>query len=86
MCSVVPLDNMPDEMATLPGRRQAFRVVRTRICPKTGKLLGPPQTEYGLTSFTPACAGPSESLALNRGHWEIENRVHYVRDFSHDEV
>ena len=30
-------------------------------------------------------AGPSEVLARGRGHWEIENRVHYVRDFSYDE-
>ena len=23
--------------------------------------------------------------ALNRGHWEIENRLHYVRYFAYDE-
>ena len=37
------------------------------------------------TSLSPQCAGVSEILALNRGHWQIENRVHYVRDFSFDE-
>ena len=30
-------------------------------------------------------AGPSEVLARGRRHREIENRVHYVRDFSYDE-
>ncbi len=30
-------------------------------------------------------AGPAEILALNRGHWEIENRLHHVRDWSWDE-
>ena len=29
--------------------------------------------------------GPAEVLALNRGRWEIENRFHYVRDFSRAE-
>ena len=24
-------------------------------------------------------------LELNRGHWQIENRLHYVRDMSYDE-
>jgi len=82
VCSVVPLDDMPDEMAALPGSRQAFRIVRNRTCPRTGKPLGESQTAYGLTSLAPLRAGPSEILALNRGHREIENRLHYVRDVS----
>ena len=40
---------------------------------------------YGVTSLSSDMAGPSEVLARGRGHWEIENRVHYVRDFSYDE-
>ena len=27
----------------------------------------------------------ADILALNRGHWEIENRLHYVRDVTFDE-
>ena len=50
---------------------------------KTGRTSV--ETVYGLTSLGPGRAGPSEILALNRGHWEIENRVHYVRDFAYDE-
>lgn len=30
-------------------------------------------------------ASPERLLGFNRGHWEIENRVHYVRDFTFDE-
>ena len=30
-------------------------------------------------------AGPEELLALVRNHWHIENRLHYVRDFTYDE-
>lgn len=40
---------------------------------------------YGITSLTPQQAGPERLLALNRGHWAIENRSHYVRDMNYDE-
>lgn len=40
---------------------------------------------YGLSSLNAARATPQRLLELNRGHWEIENRVHYVRDVSFDE-
>ena len=44
---------------------------------RTGRRLGRPG---GL-----AVARPAELLALNRGHWEIENRLHHVRDVTYDE-
>ena len=28
---------------------------------------------------------PAQVLAYNRGHWEIENRLHHVRDMAYDE-
>ena len=40
---------------------------------------------YGVTSLSPAQADPARLLALNRGHWEIENRLHWVRDVTFDE-
>ena len=82
-CAVIPLDGVDEEIAPLPGRRQAFRIVRERTVLSTGKHSI--EATYGLTSLEPKRAGPAEVLALNRGHWEIENRVHYVRDFSYDE-
>ena len=82
-CAVIPLDRVADEVAPLPGRRQAFRIMRERTVRATGKQSI--EATYGLTSLEPKQAGPAEVLALNRGHWEIENRVHYVRDFSYDE-
>ena len=39
----------------------------------------------GVTSLSAAKASPLEVLAYNRGHWEIENRLHYVRDMTYDE-
>ena len=38
-----------------------------------------------LTSLGTDCAGPEELLPLIHNHWHIENRLHYVRDFTDDE-
>ena len=43
------------------------------------------ETVYGLTSLTPQQADPARLLSLSRGHWSIENRLHYVRDVTFDE-
>lgn len=40
---------------------------------------------YGVTSLTPDQADPARLLQLTRGHWEIENRLHWVRDVTYDE-
>lgn len=40
---------------------------------------------YLITSLSPEEAGPERLLALNRGHWEIENRLHWVRDVTFGE-
>ncbi len=39
---------------------------------------------YAVTSLSPA-ASPQGLIALWRGHWGIENRVHWVRDVTFDE-
>jgi predicted transposase YbfD/YdcC len=43
------------------------------------------ETAYGVTSLNPAQANPARLLALSRGHWSIENRLHWVRDVTFDE-
>lgn len=40
---------------------------------------------FGVTSLSPQKANPSRVLNLNRGHWSIENRLHWVRDVTFDE-
>jgi predicted transposase YbfD/YdcC len=40
---------------------------------------------FGVTSLTKKEASPERLLSLNRGHWVIENRIHYVRDVTFDE-
>ncbi len=44
----------------------------------TGELQR--EVRYAVTSLAPQQAGPKALEALWRGHWNIENRVHYVRD------
>jgi hypothetical protein len=43
------------------------------------------ETVYGVTSLTPEKADAKRLLTLNRGHWCIENRLHYVRDVTFNE-
>ena len=40
---------------------------------------------YLISSQTRAQASAEQLLALNRGHWGIENKLHYVRDGAYDE-
>jgi predicted transposase YbfD/YdcC len=54
------------------------RLERTTREVKSGKTRQ--EVVYLITSLTAEQAGPDRLLALNRGHWEIENRLHWVRD------
>jgi predicted transposase YbfD/YdcC len=38
------------------------------------------EVAYGITSLTRAKAPAADLLTYARGHWGIENRLHYVRD------
>jgi hypothetical protein len=40
---------------------------------------------YGVSSLSPEDAKPARLLELNRNHWSIENKVHWVRDESFGE-
>ena len=63
---------------------QAFRIHR-EIFDLRWNPLRKPETVHGITSFTAWQANPADVLARNRGHWEVENREHYVRDVTFDE-
>lgn len=64
-----------------PGAAQVARIERIR------EIAGKASTEiaYIVTSLTGAEAGPKRLLELSRGHWAIENRLHYVRDVTFNE-
>jgi predicted transposase YbfD/YdcC len=67
-----------------PGFQQALRVERRVVSKATGARLRQ-ETAYAITSCAPQRATPAQLLALWRGHWAIENRLHYVRDVTFDE-
>jgi hypothetical protein len=62
---------------------QVFRVARTVTHCKSGKRHQ--ETVYGMTSLQPQLADACRIGELVRGHWEIENRLHWVRDVTFDE-
>lgn len=76
-------DKQWDGYAHLHGRQMAVRVERERTLVKSGKRSF--EVSYALTSLSPERVTPRQLAALIRGHWEIENRLHYVRDFTYDE-
>jgi hypothetical protein len=66
-----------------PHLKQAFRIERI-----VTNLKGEPEREeivYGVTSLEGTAASAARLLELNRGHWGIENRIHWVRDVTFDE-
>ncbi len=71
-----------------PGARQVGKL--ERVAHQKGKVRR--QVRYFVTSLPEpdphagqTGAGPEQLLRLVRGHWRIENRLHYVRDVSFGE-
>jgi len=58
------------------GLKQGFEVVRERT--EQGKKTV--EVVHGVTSLSPARADAARLLQLTRGHWAIENQLHYRRD------
>ena len=61
-----------------PQVGQVMRRTCRRIQRKTGVITD--QVKYAITSLTPTQAPAADLEKFWRGHWTIENRVHYVRD------
>jgi predicted transposase YbfD/YdcC len=59
-----------------PDVGQVFELERVRI--KGGKTEV--EVVYGITSLKRQGASAEELMGLVRGHWGIENKLHYVRD------
>ena len=43
------------------------------------------ERSFGVTSLGTEQADAARLLQLNRGHWEIDSRLHHVRDVTYDE-
>lgn len=74
-CSSVLADYLSDKW---PDVQQVVRRACLGQIIKTGKVTT--SVHYGITSLPVASAGAVELERLWRGHWTIENRLHYVRD------
>ena len=74
------LTAIADETAYLnwPAAEQVFKIERRSQCLRTGNWSQ--ETRYGITSLTPERASSRRLLQLVRGHWGIENGLHYRRD------
>lgn len=59
-----------------PGLVQVFRLERS--WQERGKTKR--EVQYGITSLPPEVADAARLLELKRGHWQIENSLHYVKD------
>jgi len=66
-----------------PDLGQVLRRACRRVRVRTGEVEE--EVTYGLTSLGPAAAGAAALEGFWRGHWSIENRVHYPRDVTFGE-
>jgi predicted transposase YbfD/YdcC len=66
-----------------PYVAQVFRVQRVRVKIKADKREE--ETVFGITSLSPEKANLCKLAQYVRGHWSIENSLHYVRGFTFDE-
>ncbi len=69
-----------------PGITHVAQRTRTRTRTRTDKGETSVERVYLIPILPPGQARPHDMLALVRGHWAIENSLHYVRDgtFSED--
>ncbi|SEG96083.1 Predicted transposase YbfD/YdcC associated with H repeats [Nonomuraea solani] len=66
-----------------PHADQAMQIRRRVRDGKTGKWQT--VTVYAITNLLAWQAGPADLATWIRGHWSIENRLHYVRDVTYGE-
>ena len=66
-----------------PGLAQAVRLGRRAAVTATGEVRQ--ERAYAVTSLSPDLADARALLRLWRGHWGIENRLHWARDATFDE-
>ena len=79
----VQISTALNDYLDFPYVGQVFRIFRTATHCKTGKTRQ--ETAYGITSLQTRQADARQIGELVRGQWEIENRLHWVRDVTFDE-
>ena len=69
----------PDGLVEFPHVKAVVRIDREVHDAKTGEERWD-ETAWAVTSASTSDAGPPRLLAASRGHWGIENGLHWVRD------
>ena len=67
-----------------PHAAQAVQVIRRRR-PLNGNKKWSTEIVYAVTSLDATQASPAGLADIIRGHWKIEDRLHWVRDVTFDE-
>ena len=80
--TVIDLDGTP-AAALFPGAARAMKVIRRRTDMATGKTTT--ETVYAVTSLGHRYAEAVLLATWLRGHWQIENVLHWVRDVTFGE-
>jgi predicted transposase YbfD/YdcC len=75
--------SQPSQTLDWPYLGQAFQLARQVYVCRSGQERS--ETVYGLTSLPALEASPARLLELTRGHWSIENGLHYRRDVTFQE-
>jgi DDE family transposase len=66
-----------------PGARLALRLDREVRDAADAQMLF--ETRYFITSLDPQSVTPADLLRRPRGHWQVENSLHFVKDRWWDE-
>jgi predicted transposase YbfD/YdcC len=66
------------EYCQWPGLQQVFQIERRVTNKKTSRTST--ETSYGISSLSAQQADARRLAVITRGHWGIENRLHWVRD------
>ncbi len=70
------------EHLSFPGLRMVLRVDSET---RGGGAAAAGETRYFATSLDPEAVTPARLLELVRGHWQIENGLHFIKDRWWDE-
>lgn len=76
-------NDLPAGYVDFADATQAFCLRRRVTLQKSGVVRE--ETVYGITSLSVKQASAKRLLSLVRGHWQIENKSHWVRDVTFDE-
>lgn len=68
---------------SFPHIQQVIVLERERHQLKTATTSS--ELSFWVTTLSPSEATPEELLTLIRGHWGIENSLHWIRDTTYDE-